>query len=80
MTKNLYVSEGHFMFWPCKCGHVYGRHGGELFSGRMMGCFECGCKKFFPAQSLETWRKSVKGKRELSLSEKMQGEKQNEKV
>lgn len=60
MTKNLYVSEGHFMFWPCKCGHVFGRHGGELFSGRMFGCFECKCKKFFPAQSIEKWRESLK--------------------
>jgi hypothetical protein len=56
MVKNLFVEPGHFLFWPCKCGHIFGRHGGELFSGKMDGCFECDCKRFMPAQSLESWR------------------------
>ena len=56
-TKTIIVESGHFIFWPCKCGHVYGRHWGELLSGKIGHCFDCKtCKKFFPAQTLEKWR------------------------
>lgn len=65
MTKTLLVENTHFMFWPCKCGHVFGRHGGELFSGKMGHCFECECKKFLPEHSLEKWRESLNKSKEM---------------
>jgi len=61
MTKTLYVEPTHFLFWPCQCGDVYGRHYGSLSDWPDAGhCYDCKCQKFTPAQPFEDWQKSVR--------------------
>ncbi len=57
------VDAGHFLFWPCKCGNVYGRHSGDLSMWPEAGkCFDCSCQKFDPTMPFKEWQNSVKAK------------------
>lgn len=56
---NIVVSSKHYLFWPCKCGHVFGRHWGMLSMWpEAEHCYECDCEKFDPEQPFEEWRNS----------------------
>lgn len=57
-TKSYVVSDKHFLFWPCKCGHYYGRHANGIMNWpNAEQCFDCDCKKFEGEKPWEEWKK-----------------------
>jgi hypothetical protein len=66
MVKNITVPSSHFLFWTCKCGHVYGRHHGTFSDWpNATYCFDCTCKKFDGAEPFEQWQQKERDKNRL---------------
>lgn len=57
---NLEVEPGHYLFWPCKCDHVFGRHNGTIGNPKTGPCFDCNCRSFSPREKFQAWRNTQK--------------------
>lgn len=69
MTKTIIVPSSAFWFWPCKCGHYYGRHAGVLSEFPESGhCGDCDCQKFEGVKPFEEWREEERARNGITTS------------